>query len=289
MRELSEIVREGKTPVAKLRAKLEAAADARVVPPLMSTMGGGGFGIGAYAVERLSLMELLRGLYLPTGAPEWYVPPERRYAFGQSWSSPNGIAVASKGSGDLYCVTRARLAGKNDHSEAGVYIRLTTTGGGFGQINRLRLETDIAWSATADASMDWDWARFTAASVHVVGKIWLVAYEHNIATNMYEPLLNQSAVNKVLFHQSMSGSGASPLSTAGIISAGKLVLDCIVSPARNYLLGVVAQTQVSRPGALGRTSASTTRTDPGGVQHVCSLERHGGRHVGVARGPRPQH
>ncbi|MCW5558605.1 MAG: hypothetical protein KIT22_12330 [Verrucomicrobiae bacterium] len=248
LRELSALVGDGRTSTATLQAKLDAVSKARVAPPVLHTFGGHGTGIGAsigaLSRERVSIRDLLSGLYLPAGANAWYVPPERRYAFGQAWRSPAGAASASKDSGSLTAYTHARLAGTNDHSDAGVYIRVPTTGGGFGQVNRMRLEADISWSGRSKAAMDWEWARFAAGSVHVAGRLWLVAYEHNVATNTYEPLLNNSAVNTVLFHQSLNGPGASPLTTAGNLSGNSLALEFIVSPARDYLLGVVAQTRV---------------------------------------------
>jgi hypothetical protein len=65
-----------------------------------------------------------------------------------------------------------------------------------------------------------------------------------VATNAFEPLQNNSAVNTTVFHWSLNGPGSMPFAQSGHFAAGSFALECIVDPARTYLFGVVARTQI---------------------------------------------
>ena len=186
----------------------------------LHTRGGTSVGNITVVGNYPSLSELINGYYLPVGSNVSYVSADHHYAIDQSWPSANGAAAASKITGQLFALTRARLAGKDDRSDAGVYITVPTPTPRYGQVNRLRFEPDISWSANGQVAMDWDWARFAAGTVVVQGKLWLVAYELNVATNAFEPLLNNSAVATTVFHWSLNGAVPCLLRRAGTSPPG---------------------------------------------------------------------
>jgi hypothetical protein len=91
--------------------------------------------------------------------------------------------------------------------------------------------------------MDWDWARNVAGSIGITARVWLVAYVFNVATNTFDPLLNNSATANDVNFGSFSGAGFSSQARNGTLD--NFSLQFIGEPARQYLLGVVTQVRIT--------------------------------------------
>jgi hypothetical protein len=188
-----------------------------------------------------SYMDFLNSLYVPTGS-KTPVLPGHYYYIDQAWQSSLGGTAASKANGSLSNYSLANVSQSKDSSYAGVYILVSTDQKNYGKLSKVSFESSGNWNGKLYFNSDWDWARGVAGSVRITGRIWLVAYEYNIATNSFDPLLNNSMTSKDVIFGSLTGSSSYSLTQNG--SLGNFALQFIAEPARQYLLGVVAQVQI---------------------------------------------
>ncbi len=213
-------------------------------PPQGQHVMGGGF-------SRLSLfdrvsqissyMDFLNSLYVPTGSKS-PVLPGHYYYLDQAWQSSLGGTAASKVTGSLSNYSLASVAKTNDSSHAGVYILVPTDQKNYGKLSTVTFEPSGTWNSKLHFDLDWEWARNTAGSIGITARVWLVAYVYNIATNTFDPLLNNAAVAHDVLFGSFSGAGAYFPAKNGTLD--KFALQFIAEPARQYLLGVVTQVQI---------------------------------------------
>ncbi len=205
---------------------------------------GGGFGklSPLVRVDQISsYMDFLNSMYVPTGS-KTFVLPDHYYYLDQAWQSSLGGTSASKVTGGLSNYSLANVSKNNDSSYAGVYILVRTDQKNYGKLSRVTLEPSGSWNGKLMFNTDWDWARRVAGSIRITARIWLVAYEYNVATKAFEPLLNNSMTSNDLVFGSFNGSGYYSPAKTGILD--NFSLQFIAEPARQYLLGVVSQVQI---------------------------------------------
>ena len=188
-----------------------------------------------------SYLDFLNSLYVPTGSKS-FVLPNHYYYLDQAWQSSLGGAAATKVTGGLGNYSLANVSKNNDSSHAGVYILVPTDQKNYGKLSQVTFEPSGNWNAKHLFNTDWDWARNVAGSIHITSRVWLVAYVYNIATNTFDPLLNNSTTAYNLLQGSFTGAGYSPQAGSGTLN--NIALQFIAEPARQYLLGVVSQVQI---------------------------------------------
>ena len=188
-----------------------------------------------------SYMDFLNSLYVPTGSKS-PVLPGHYYYIDQAWQSSLGGTAATKVTGGLSNYSLANVSRNNDSSHAGVYILVSTEQKNYGKLSTVTFEPNGNWSGKLLFNTDWDWARNVAGSIRITARVWLVAYVYNIATNSFDPLLNNSMTSHDLVFGSFSGSGYSSPTQSGTLNNS--VLQFIAEPARQYLLGVVTEVQI---------------------------------------------
>jgi hypothetical protein len=213
------------------------------------------------------LWAYLQGLYTPTDVTLIGVPFANHYTHDQSWNPAAGSASASKATGQLGNVVVANLNNKSDSSWAGVYIPLQTTQAEYGTLSQVTFEADVNWRGEIKFNLDWSWARDVAGSTRITGRVWLVAYQYNVATNKFEPLLNNSASVTQLMSESFSGAGGSNASHNGTLSGATARLKFVAEPARQYFLGVMSQIEITQNLVAAYGGKSLTPPPPGG--YVC--------------------
>lgn len=116
------------------------------LPPVMHTLGGGGFGFSLFDRRPVSLFKILEGLYLPTDTDSWLVPSERRYFDNQTRTGTAGSASAYKNNGKLTTIQSVNLTASQESAWAGVYIKFYTDPAEYGQVNRITFEPNIDWT-----------------------------------------------------------------------------------------------------------------------------------------------
>ena len=188
-----------------------------------------------------SYMDFLNSMYVPTGSKS-LVLPGHYYYLDQAWQSSLGGTSASKVNGGLSNYSLANVSNNNDSSHAGVYILVSTDQKNYGKLSNVTFEPSGNWNGKLLFNMDWDWARNVAGSISITGRVWLVAYVFNVATNAFDPLLNNSATAHDVLFGSFRGAGGSTQANNGTLN--NLSLQFIAEPARQYLLGVVTQVQI---------------------------------------------
>jgi len=200
------------------------------------TMGGHSpFTLG---ISRMwMLTELLNSLYLPVDDPAFYVPPSRRYISGQVW----GHGQALKETGILRANQYADITQSSIVSTAGLYSQIFTTPSDYGQVSQGSLGPDISWNATGTIGINPPWGSKVFGSATIIGRLWLAAYEFNVATSTFEEVI---AVPHVLFNEADSGLVVRPFTHAGSFSPDSIPLRYILSPARTYWLGVLIEVEV---------------------------------------------
>ncbi len=206
-------------------------------------MGGDFSRLGPFfRVDQISsYMDFLNSLYVPTGSKS-LVLPGHYYYLNQAWQSSLGGTAASKVTGGLSNYSLANVSENNDSSHAGVYILVSTDQKNYGKLSKVTFEPSGNWSGKLLFNTDWDWARNVAGSIRITARIWLVAYVHNVATNSFDPLLNNSVTSNDLLFGSFTGSGYYSPTKGGTLD--NFALQFIAEPARQYLLGVVTQVQI---------------------------------------------
>jgi hypothetical protein len=202
--------------------------------PMPTYTMGGHFGFGD-SVSRVSVLtKLLDTLFLPVDDPAFYVRPNHRYISGQVWG--DRYAVASKETGLMRVNQFVDFPKSSVTSTAGLYSQIYTTPGDYGQVSQGSLEPEFSWNATGAIMIKPPWGVNVYGSATVIGRLWLAAYEFNIATNKFEELI---AVPHVLFNESDNGLVVRPFSHSGSFSPSMSPLKYILSPARTYWLGVL--------------------------------------------------
>jgi hypothetical protein len=206
-------------------------------------MGGRSTRLSPFArVDQISsYMDFLNSLYVPT-ASKTPVLPGHYYYLDQAWQPSLGGAAASKVNGNLSNYSIANVSKTVDSSYAGVYILVPTDKENFGTLSRITFEPGGTWNGKLLFNTDWDWARNVAGSIRITGRLWLVAYEYNVATRTFDPLLNNSATSKDVIFGSATGSVYYSPTQSGALD--NFALQFIAEPSRQYLLGVVAQVQI---------------------------------------------
>ena len=188
-----------------------------------------------------SYMDFLNSLYVPTGSKS-LVLPGHYYYLDQAWQSSLGGTAASKVTGGLSNYSLANVSKNNESSFAGVYILVPTDQKNYGKLSKVTFEPSGTWSGKLLFDTDWDWARNVAGSIRITARIKLVAYVYNIASNTFDPLLNNAMTSNDVVFGSSTGSGYYSPAQSGTLD--NFALQFIAEPARQYLLGVVTQVQI---------------------------------------------
>ena len=200
----------------------------------MHTMGGKSSFVSIR--DRVSVEELLSGLYLPTDDPAFYVPPQRRYFDNQIAAGALGSASAYKNNGNLTAIQSVDLHASDESTYAGVFISFKTDLANYGQVSLVTFQPDLDWTYRdfLDSNPVWTdrvahldgWLKFTAY-------VWLTGYELNVATNKFEPLSPPSGisykVNQSTWWVSELGGGAA----SGNLRNGAATFKFIVSPGED--------------------------------------------------------
>jgi len=217
-------------------------------PPVMHTLGGGKFDFPYFVKDRISLFELLYGLYLPTDTPSYLVPFERRYFDNQIRTGTVGSASAYKNNGKLTTIQMVNLEANQESTWAGVYIKFKTNLVDYGQVSRITFEPDIDWSFRdwMDSNAVWlDSVAHLDGTVRFSARVWLAAYEFNIATNKFDPVLPPSAAMFEVYHSTWYVTSLGSSAMSGSLRNGAATFKFIASPARTYALGALLELKVS--------------------------------------------
>jgi hypothetical protein len=206
-------------------------------------MGGGFSRLSPFIrVDQISsYMDFLNSLYVPTGS-KTPVLPGHYYYLDQAWPSSLGGTAATKVTGGLSNYSLANVSKNNESSYAGVYILVPTDQKNYGKLSTVTFESSGNWSVKLLFNTDWDWARNVAGSIRITARMKLVAYVYNVATNSFDPLLNNSMTSNDILFGSSTGSGYYAPAKSGALD--NFSLQFIAEPARQYLLGVVSQVQI---------------------------------------------
>lgn len=236
----------GNLGAEELQAQM-AALGAKMAP--LTHLRGGTFTSPFAERSMSSILSILQGLYLPVGTADLLVPATRRYRHAQTWpslSGSSGSAVASIDSGKLITIQSATLATRAPSTWAGIYIGLRTELATHGQLSRITFQPEIDWIARHYVDIDQVWKARVDGSITFTNRIWLVAYEYNIATRQFEPLTGTSAraIEAARSFWYVNSLGMSAYS--GRLRDAAANFQFIASPSRDYLLGVVLEAQASQ-------------------------------------------
>ncbi len=208
------------------------------------TMGGH----PAFNVSRISLLtHLLDTLYLPVDDLAWYVPRSHRYISGQVW----GHGVALNTNGYLRVNQYVDINQSSIQSTAGLYSQIFTTPADYGQVSQGTFEPEINWNAVGAIAINPPWGSNVWGGVAVIGRIWLAAYEFNIATSEFEEKI---AVPHQLFNDYLNGLASMPIKYSGSFSVGTSPLKYILDPARTYWLGALIEVEVRQDFWAGQAN-----------------------------------
>jgi hypothetical protein len=239
-RKLDAAIKRGKNNKREIQQILKGLSAS--VPPVMSTRGGG------FSLGRVSIVELLNGLYLPTEDPAFWVPAKRRYFDDEISTGAVGSASAYKTTGRLTTIQMVDLNANQESTWAGVYIVFNTDIANYGQVGRVTFEPEIDWTYRdfMDSNSVWlDRVAHLDGTIHFTARVWLTAYEFNIATGKFDPISPPSAVSyqvwQSTWYVSSLGSGA----MSGSLRGGAATFKFIVSPARTYALGALIELRAS--------------------------------------------
>jgi hypothetical protein len=217
-------------------------------PPAMHTLGGGGFGFPLFDRKPVALFKILEGLYLPTDTDSWLVPSERRYFDNQTRTGTAGSASAYKNNGKLTTIQSVNLTAKQESAWAGVYIKFYTDPADYGQVSRITFEPNIDWTYREwqDSNAVWlDSVAHLDGTVRVSARVWLAAYEFNIATNKFDPVLPPSAAMFEVYSSSWYVTQLGSAAGSGSLHNGAARFKFIASPSRTYALGALLELKVS--------------------------------------------
>lgn len=216
--------------------------------PVMHTLGGGKFGFSIFAREPISLFKILEGLYLPTDTDNWLVPAERRYFDNQIRTGTVGSASAYKNNGKLTTIQMVNLAANQESTWAGVYIKFYTDPAEYGQVSRITFEPNIDWTYRdwQDSNRVWlDSVAHLDGTVWFSARVWLAAYELNIATQKFDPVLPPSAAMFQVWQSTWYVTSLGSSAMSGSLRNGAATFKFIASPARTYALGALLELKVS--------------------------------------------
>lgn len=239
------LLAKGQSGSEALKAQLEAFGTS--TPPLTPLRGG--TITSAFAERSISsIISLLQGLYLPVDTPDFLVPPQRRYRHAQTWPAlegSSGNATAYIESGKLTTIQSATISASPLSSWAGVYIGFRTDLATHGQVSRITFQPEIDWVARHSVDTNFVWRSRVDGSFTFTNRIWLVAYEYNVATRRYEALTGTSAraIEAARSFWYLTSSGMSAYS--GSLRDDASTFQFIASPGRDYLLGVLLENQCS--------------------------------------------
>ena len=158
------------------------------------------------------------------------------------------------------------LEANQESTWAGVYIKFKTNLVEYGQVSRITFEPNFDWTYRdwQDSNAVWlDRVAHLDGTVRVSARIWLAAYEFNIATNKFDPVLPPSAaifeVNPSSWYVTQLGSTAS----SGSLRNGAARFKFIASPSRTYALGALLELKVSHN--LQNTTGAAIPVPPPGA------------------------
>lgn len=244
-RKLDAVLKRGEYNSRAVQRLLDELASSS--PPVMRTLGGS-FTSPMFVKDRISIFELLSSLYLPTDDPTYLVPPERRYFDNEIQTGAVGSASAYKNNGKLTTIQSVNLAANQESTWAGVYIKFQTNLAKYGQVSRMTFEPNIDWSFRdfMDSNAVWlDRVAHLDGTVRFSARVWLAAYEFNIATNKFEPVLPPSAAMFEVWHSTWYVASLGSSAMSGSLRNGKATFKFIASPARTYALGVLLELKVT--------------------------------------------
>jgi hypothetical protein len=205
---------------------------------------------------------LPESLYKPSGSTSPMVLAGHSYTDTLTVPSPfDGSASASTVTGRLASLTLATLGANDDSSWAGVYVRLSTNAPTYGSVNRVRVEPEVAWAGSGKVHIDAPWGANVAGTAHIYGRIWVDTRVLNVATGMWETLVNGGSRSWTVFHHSMTGLGTIPFSYSGGMPG---VFEFIADPARIYLVGVLIQVRSLHNLTPATTAIKTLSPPPTG-------------------------
>ena len=212
-------------------------------PPVMHTLGGK-FSSWISLKDTALILQILNGLYLPTDDPTFWVPASRRYFDNQISTGAVGSASAYKTTGRLTTIQSVDLNAGDESTWAGVYIMFSTDLANYGQVSRVTFEPEIDWSVRdfMDSNAVWlDRVAHLDGTIHFNARVWLTAYEFNIATGKFDPIAPPAAKIFPVWQSTwyVASLGASAMS--GSLRNGAATFQFIVSPARTYALGALIQ------------------------------------------------
>ncbi len=243
VRELDRIFQDGTFDQRATSAVVEKLNDA---PPIMYTRGG------AFA-DRIgvnsggSILELLRGIYVPVEAEPAWLPASQRYIHEQIWTAPMGSASAYKRNGKLTCIQSVDTTVPSESTSAGVYASFRADRARFGTLSRVTVDPEIHWTGRDLLDVNHVWAEKVDGRIWFDYRLWTRVYQLNPVSGGWEPLLsNRSAVVTTVARADWGIVGGGVYGHGGSLTDGDAALSFVVEPDRTYLFGVVAQIQVSQ-------------------------------------------
>jgi len=211
-------------------------------PPVMYTHGGGSSGISL--TDSASIFQLLNGLYLPTDDLSFWIPASRRYFDNEISTGAVGSASAYKTTGRLTTIQSVDLNTSDESTWAAVFIKFNTDLANYGQVSRVTCEPEIDWTFRdfMDSNPVWlDRVAHLDGTIHFTARVWLAAWEFNIATGRFDPILPPSARIFQVWEGTWFAASLGASANSGSLRNGAATFQFIVSPARTYAVGALLQ------------------------------------------------
>jgi hypothetical protein len=180
----------------------------------------------------------------------------------QIWTGPVGSAAAYKNNGKLTSIQSTDTAVSSESTWSGVYASFRPDQARFGILSRITIEPEVSWTGRDLLDVNHTWNANIDGYIRFDYRIWTVAYELNVATGQYEPLLsNRSALATTVAQSTWHIVGGGQMGHSGALRNGAGALAFVVERSRTYLFGVVAEMRVSH--SLRRTDGQPIPQPPG--------------------------
>jgi hypothetical protein len=230
----SALTAAGASPVL-VRKQLDRLATADPAP--MQVMGGQ-FGVGKdriSASQVISTLALLDGVYVPGNDTSWWIRPDHHYLY-----EANHSGYADRMSGWVSASANVDVAAPLVQSTGVVFSQIYTDPASYGQVSQVTFDVDVSWDSQWKMFTKAPWSDKVMGSVQLIGQVFLVIYEFNVASKQWEKV---QAVGRKLVDLPflVNGDSSWEWRDAGTIGPGQLTAKCIVNPTRFYTLGVHAQ------------------------------------------------
>jgi hypothetical protein len=203
----------------------------KVAPPPMHVMD---FPVGKQTVgERLRLLELLDGIYVPGNDTSFWVRPDHHYLYeGTTGGYADRMSGHVAASSNLDVTVPVRTL------SGAIFSQIYTAPAQYGQVSQVSFDVDLSWEAAGRFLTAVPWGEKVMGTMRLLAQLFLTIFEFNVATSSWEGVV---AIPRVVLDESWMGSGEYTFKYAGAISPGQFTAKCIVSPARYYAMGVQAQ------------------------------------------------